>query len=368
MNLFEGFIADNYNFLDLTECLEWCQKILKDFNDDEFDDFVCLKTVDEVAQRLLDNLISTTKYDEEIIYDYLSDLNDHELSILYYKNNMQQFIEDHTEIQDLIITIFETVDNLEYVDPKDEEWQLKVDDEYVTEFYDEFRGKTAKDYNKFVNKQYFMDPNDPPKKIIGYLDILKDYMMKYVYAKYLAFDRIYRLKNFKRSVVTVIDTDSNILSLDTIVNYTFDNVIKGQTFGRDIRNNEFILVNILCYVLTAVVTDILLTYGEYSNIPEEYRPIYNMKNEFYFEILVIGSTKKRYISKIVLREGNLMNPPKSDVKGLKYRPDIKKFISVNKVNCWKIIQWLSAANIINQLIGVMIWNQKYIHKRKLKNL
>ncbi len=27
-------------------------------------------------------------------------------------------------------------------------------------------------------------------------------------------------------------------------------------------------------------------------------------------------TKKRYISKILLREGNLMNPPKYDIKGL----------------------------------------------------
>ena len=36
----------------------------------------------------------------------------------------------------------------------------------------------------------------------------------------------------------------------------------------------------LAYVLTQVVTDILLTYGEYSNVPEEFRPIYNMKNEF----------------------------------------------------------------------------------------
>ena len=35
--------------------------------------------------------------------------------------------------------------------------------------------------------------------------------------------------------------------------------------------------------------------------------------------LVIGETKKRYISKIVLREGNLMNPPKYDIKGFDFK-------------------------------------------------
>lgn len=57
--------------------------------------------------------------------------------------------------------------------------------------------------------------------------------MKYVYCRYLAPDRIYRLKNFKRGVVTVIDTDSNILSLDTMVNHIFDSVIKDNDFGRE---------------------------------------------------------------------------------------------------------------------------------------
>lgn len=35
--------------------------------------------------------------------------------------------------------------------------------------------------------------------------------------------------------------------------------------------------------------------------------------------LVIGETKKRYMSKILLREGNLMNPPKYDIKGFDFK-------------------------------------------------
>lgn len=117
-----------------------------------------------------------------------------------------------------------------------------------------------------------------------------------------------------------------------------DKVIKGVTFGRPIVNNIYICVNMLAYVLTEAVTDILLTYGEYSNVPEEFRPIYNMKNEFLFLRLIIGQTKKRYMSKITLREGNLIEPAKYDIKG----SIIRSF--TNKVNCWKVLyKELSAA-------------------------
>ena len=91
----------------------------------------------------------------------------------------------------------------------------------------------------------------------------------------------------------------------------------------------------ITYVITEAIERIMLYYGEMSNIPEEFRPRYNMKNEFFMSLLVIGRTKKRYISKILLREGNFMNPPKQDIKGLSYRPHTKKFVLANKVNCWK---------------------------------
>ena len=45
----------------------------------------------------------------------------------------------------------------------------------------------------------------------------------------------------------------------------------------------------------------------------------------WFLRLIIGKTKKRYISRITLREGNLMNPPKYDIKGF----DFKKSVTVD---------------------------------------
>ena len=316
--LFEGFVADNYNFLNLTELIEWIRKVLKEYHKDydDFDSFITLHSLFDVSDRLLNKIIDKQENDRIILEGYLSSLTDEELAILYYKNNLITFIDDHDIIKSLIFQIFENVENLEYAEKDDEEWFVNV---VPDKYKDDFRGKSFKDWNKFVNIRYFMDPNNVPDSIESYVIALNDYLVKYVYCRYLSVDRIYRLKNFKRKVVTVIDTDSNILSLDTSIDYIMENVVQGCTFGREFENNIFICVNMLAYTLTQTVTDILLTYGEYSNVPEEFRPIYNMKNEFLFLKLVIGETKKRYISKIVLREGVLLKPVKYDVKGFDFK-------------------------------------------------
>ena len=275
---FEGFIADNYIYLNLTELIEWCRKVLKNFNKEygEFDDFIQLHSFYDVKDRLLQKILNKEKNDDEIFEKFLEQYSDEELAILYYKNNIIEFIRDHEIIQDLFISIFENVENLEYAEESND-WMKVVPNKYMKDFTS---GKTFEDWNNFVNNQYFMDPNDVPESISDILQTLNDYVIKYVYCRYLSFDRIYRLKNFERMTVTVIDTDSNILSLDTLVNFVFDEVLKGETFGRSHKFNMFIIVNTFAYIMTNTVTDILLTYGEYSNIPEEFRPIYNMKNEF----------------------------------------------------------------------------------------
>ena len=318
--MFEGFLADNYLFLNSTECLEWIDTVMKKFTkEDEFiDDWICKKSIYDVADRLRDHIIDLDEeYDYDMLLDYLSHYSSEQLGVLYYKNNMVEFIRDHEEIQSIIIDIYENTgsENLERVDTKDNDWFGKIPEEYKNQF----SGKSAKDWNKYVNKTYFMDPNDPPEELMADLCSLSNYLIKYVYSRYLSVDRIYRLQNFKRKVVTVIDTDSNILCLDTLINFIYDEVTHHLDYGRDKESNDFISVNMMAFVITNAVSDILLYYGEQSNIPEEYRPIFNMKNEFYFSRLLIGKTKKRYISKILLREGNLMKPAKKDIKGFDFK-------------------------------------------------
>ena len=314
--MFEAFLADNYIFLNLTELIEWLYVVLKEDDIQYVDTWVQPRSIDETVWRLKSAILQPEDNDEEILYEFISKLSSEEITRIYYKNNMIEFIKSHDFIQDLIHDVFESIENLEYVDTKDDNWLHKIPEKYFTDF----NGRDAKDWNKFVNKQYFMDPNDPPKSIRDTLGVLSDYLMKYCYVRFLSMDRIYRLKNFKRRVVTVIDTDSNFLSLDTLINFIFDDVVRGETYGRSMEYNEFIIVNTVTYTITNAIKDMFEFYGKCANIPEEYRPRFDMKNEFFNTLLVIGKTKKRYISKQKLREGNLLTPPKSDIKGF----DLKK--------------------------------------------
>lgn len=309
--MFESFLAGNYIYLNLTELIEWCETVLKNDKDLELDDFIELASKNDLFDLLNSKILQPEENDEEILNEYINSLDDRQVTILYYKNNMIKFIDTHEYIKDIFIEIFENVENMEYGSKDSEDWYINLPDDIK----DKFRLSDVKEYNKYVDKTYFMDPNDPPKEIRESLGLLSDYLMKYCYVRYLSVDRIYRLRNFIRKVVTVIDTDSNFLSLDTLINYIMDEIVGSNTFGRDREHNEFIAINTITYTITNAIEDMLLYYGECSNIPEEERPRFNMKNEFYNSLLIIGKAKKRYISKQVLREGNLLKPNKSDIKG-----------------------------------------------------
>lgn len=316
--LFEGFIADNYIYMNTDECLEWCEKMLREEDPDDegiiLDDFIPKRGREELYKRLYDNILNTDDSTDKILNRYIRGLDENDVTFLYYKNNMMQFIDNCEVIQDLINQIFQNIPNYDYINDDIEDWI-----NHLPDGCEDFHGTSAKDWNKFVNKSYFMDPNNPPSEISGLLAQLSAYMMKYVYCRYCSPDRIYRLKNFKRQVVTVIDTDSNILALDPLIDYIMGTVTHKNTFGRSELHNTFICINMIAYLITDAVTDILYQFGVNANVPEDYRDLYKMKNEFLFLKLIIAEAKKRYLSRIALREGNYMNPPKYDIKGFDFK-------------------------------------------------
>ena len=343
---FEAFLADNYVFLNLTELIEWIRSILK--KDFYLDDFIVRVKRQDVIQHLLSRILNKEENDEEILQNYLTDCTIDELTFLYYKNNMIEFIENHNPVKDMIIDILEKVENYDHVNEKDPEWLRYIPSKH----YDEFKNQSAKKWNKFVNKEMFMDPNSPPDSIIKELDVLSECIIKYVYTEYLSFDRIYRLKNFFRNTVTVIDTDSNFLSLDILMNYLLNSVIEPDGYGRSQRHNEFVLINTITFIITKIIRITLDFYGKQSNIPEEYRGRFDMKNEFFDELLVIADKKKRYITKQTLREGNYNNPPKIDTKGF----DFKKATTSEY-----------AEKVFNQLIKDYVVTPEHIDVKSLIN-
>lgn len=310
---FEAFLANNFFFYNINECFDWINRCLElQEEDPETDDWIVKKDACDVFDKMKSMFIKWKKSYEEPLTRFLQSLDEIQLTRIYYRNNFEEFTMNHPKIQKLHNKILKNViiyPILNRSQQKDSNWEQCIPIECRGRF------ESARKYNSFAGKESFMNPNDVPDSIKDDLKKLCDYYMKYVYTKYMVFDRIYRLKNFKRKTVVIIDTDSNILALDHYVDFVRSFT---EPYGKPKENEEFIIINTIAYILTAVSTSILLYYGELSNVPEEFRPFYNMKNEFFMNRIIIANVKKRYMSLFKLREGNLLNPPKPDIKGFDF--------------------------------------------------
>ena len=306
---FEAFLVGNFVFIDFNECIEWLDCVVKE--NVELEDWIIRVDEETVFERISKKVLGITKKQEKSLKRLFDSFSEEELTRIYWKNNLIEFTRKHEKISKLHDKIFSSIIDYD---------EASCIDDIPEKFKDKFKDERdpVKAWNKFVSVNKFYDPNTVPDTILPYLEELKKWYMKYVYVQFVHCDRIYRLKNFRRKVVTVIDTDSNILSLDTWMNFCNEELMQGS-YGRSFEDNTFVAVNAITYIITAVVTDILLYFGECSNVEESIRPRYNMKNEFYFAKLIIAKTKKRYLSRIVLREGNLLKKPKYDVKGFDFK-------------------------------------------------
>ena len=314
---FEAFISDNFLFYDINECFHWLKCVREQIDEDpETISWLIPHTKVDVYEKLKNMFFEWKDSYEEPLWSYVMNLTDNEINRIYYKNRLQEFTEDHSYIialNELIlseVSVYPLIPN-KIVDDEFADWETYIPKEFVGRF------SSAKEYNAFACKEAFMDPNDIPKSVEKHVKELANYYLKYVYTRYLVFDRIYRLKNFGRKSVVIIDTDSNILALDEWMEFAFEKF--AYKSHKPQENIEFILINTITYTLTELITDTLLYYGKCSNIPEEFRPRFNMKNEFFMRRLVVSEVKKRYMSLFKLREGNLLNPPKTDIKGFDFK-------------------------------------------------
>ena len=265
-------------FIDISEAFHYMNTIIK--SDYELDSWVIPASRMELYTRIKDMFYQDIWREEysEMLVNYIKNISDEDVTKIFYKNQFVLFIDRHQKVKDVYDNIFASIHNYEYA---------KTEDDVPEELRDKFRNNDSgmvKGFNYFVNNQYFMDPNSPPDTITDLLEELKDIIMKYVYHPFLTVDRIFRLKYFERGTVVIVDTDSNIMTLDRWVEYSENNLLNGN-YGRSNENNTFIIINTMAYLISAAVADTLDTYGRYANIPDEFRPKLNMKNELTIELI-----------------------------------------------------------------------------------
>lgn len=269
---FEAFIGNHVKFKSLDECVTYLDNIIEEEYHIPFDGIHHMNYTPElVMNNLIANFIEGVYTPEwyDIIYRIITNCDNYNLLKIYYKNNLLEFVKCPA-ITNLMIKMFNELDE-------------------------------------------FNDPNKVPDIIKDDIELLWEYFREFVFYNYAYTERINRLKNDKRSVVKLIDTDSNLVYVQIWVSFIEDLIIPQTNTKMDGESITFACVNILAYLITAMLKDLLGKYCKSANVLERYWPRINMKNEFCFNPLLLAPSKKRYVGKMKLREGKRVN--KTEIKG-----------------------------------------------------
>lgn len=274
MTAFESFYANNIKFYNNSDMLLYVKNSINKKHIKRFIEINDMpEIIDEQLQDKLESMYARKRdINRDLIKQVISNLDKFEKQKLYYSSYLFEFIKISSVEKVMLNIIYET--------------------------------------------KSFKDPNEPPKEIVDDMDYFWDLLYSWVVYDYPHYNRINRLKSEKRKVVVTIDTDSNMLNIGKWMNY-WDTRIDFSKLSCENENElMYIKCNIMCYMLTKLQRVILDTYARIANIPDDYAPLLNMKNEFLFLRMVLTSKKKRYAGLIRLREGAEIIPEKVEKKGL----------------------------------------------------
>lgn len=270
-NAYEYFMGNAVKFIDGNDFIWYMNNILNEKYKLPLD-FLPDITLSTLEKRLKSMFLKYNENYDDIFYSMLNSLTKDEIKKVYFKNNLYRF--------SLI--------------------------PYVKDLW----------YKVFDNVEDFKNPYDVPENIKPYLDEIWELMSDYVLYNYSPIERIDRLKFHKRKSVVVVDTDSNMITLDPFVIFIREKIYPSDIDDLRIR---FASINSIAYILDKVTVAILTKYTKRSNIPKEFRGKINMKNEFLFSRIILAPTKKRYITSVRLKEGHEIFPEKVDIKGHDFR-------------------------------------------------
>lgn len=302
---FESYLGDNQKFYSINEWFDWINAVLS--KDLDVDGFIYIPSEIEVIQRMRSLFANYNLNYTKIIEKFIRSGKADELVKIYYANNLKEFIRRHDNIQVLISNILIKLPNLVAAESISE-----IPSDKINEYPD------TKSWNDYISKEMFLDPYNIPEIIKDDMDKLSEMITKYCYVDYITPDSIVKLNNHKRNTVLLVDTDSNVVNANLFCEFILDEIFNGCTFNRPRLYNDMICVNIIASILSTGISKMLKLYCKLHNFDKKNWDEIVMKNEFLFRIFFIMNKKKRYTASIVLREGHIMIPFKSEIKGMDF--------------------------------------------------
>ena len=136
--------------------------------------------------------------------------------------------------------------------------------------------------------------------------------------------------------------------------FVMDEIVKGdeKILQCDEKKLVYKICNTATYIASQVISVNLKKFAINSGVPEDYHNRLHMKSEFLFRRMLLTNTKKRYMSKVMLREGTVFE--KNDVKGLDHlKSECNEFTRnfINKL-CDKEILLSKDISVKNMILGV----------------
>lgn len=333
--LFESFLANGVKFSSLNEIMTFLDNIVTE--ERHWNDAVILDRnipLEESFFKVASSCGFQWIPDEEdlwLIYQYMSKLSQEDLNRIYYKNNLYEFI-SNTSMKNAIQNILSNMENP------------------------------------------YLDPNIVPDEIKEELSTFSDILNEYVYYKYLYIDSIDKMSNMVKNVVSISDTDSDIISVNAWYSFVKKEIIEANNldlkimhksidmvetynstddYGNMIKfpvvreidpdleydffNEEIIemertfnpveiipqdtlrysIINIMGYCLGNIINDYMERFTKASNSYKEGKDcLIIMKNEFLFKSALLTHAKKNYATIQEIQEGNIIKNPGIDIKGL----------------------------------------------------
>jgi hypothetical protein len=262
----ENFLADNQQFNDFDDIMRFITETLSEEQNDTILRYVDEpKTVLEVMDYLVSKTINFSPEMEEVLEKALRKLTVEELTRLFYKNKVLDFVLQNTY-------------------PRNQLSQL---------IKYEFSEK-------------------PEEAMVGILNEFKKAVIDFCFSNILFEDRYKRVIKNERKFVVGSDTDSVFINFNKYVTEVTDE------FKLDPENEtqQMTVINIFISIVTDILESTFTKMTNNMGLLEEYAPIINMKSEFLFKKMLLTRNKKSYASIITAELGKILRKPVLDVKGL----------------------------------------------------
>lgn len=264
---FEMFLANGIRYNTEEEVYKHITNVVNEYKEEI--DYSIFK-IDNIDHKVVKRLLDICVFDpsDEFVYtieNMIRNLNYGQKVLLYYKNNLYEF----SRLPFIAEKFRYIIDNLD---------ELKAPErDLVTD-----------------------------ETVLSYIDEIWKFYEMFVMYDYPIYDRVRKSMYTDRTNVLYVDTDSNFLGLNKWVTFMKDEIMH-NTFNKDEKEIEFMIVNLMAMFLSNVIDKGLKCLARHMNVTEGPAGLLNMKNEFYLDRIVFTKAKKRYVSNSILQEGQLLN-------------------------------------------------------------